>query len=156
VTPPKGRPARLHPAYGGEPLPRPPIIMPYMPMHAMAAAYVKVLRAELDYDDQPKWNGAQRAQIKRKWADWTLKAQGLDAHFNKHGTHRRPFNADPPGPAEWYQETLRRREEDRTGVKASSRARRDKFKCSAPYQVKKIVKRWQKQYGTGTVTPTDD
>lgn len=149
------RPARLHPKYGGEPLPRPPIIMPYMPMQAMAKEYVAILRKELDCEEQ-KWSGAQKALIKRKWADWTLKAEGKDPHFNKHGTNRRPFNADPPGVAEWYQEVLRRREEDRTGVRVSSIARKNKYNISAPYQMKRIVRELQKKHKTGTVNPPDD
>ena len=156
MQPPKPRPARMHPVHGGEPLRRPPIVGHIHDKEYEARKYMEYLAEELADDEHPKWSGSQRAYLKRQHALWLTRTMGLDAHYVKHGTFRRPFNAEPPGMAEIIQEEWRRREEDRTGVKVSAAAERRRWKISAPHQLKKIVKRLQKKHGTGTVYPQED
>lgn len=151
----KKTPGRLYPEHGGEPLPRPPVVAPsYMPHLYEAKRYVKVLQQELDaeIDNQPKWRGKHRAYLKRLFALWLMRADGKDGHYNKHGTFRRPFNADPPGVSDVVAEEWKRREEERGG-KVSNRAHKKKF--STDY-FKQASDRLVKREKGKLILPPDD
>lgn len=141
-------PARMQPKHGGQPLPWPPILIPAIDglqrMHLEAAKYANVLQSELDLE-VPKWSGSQRQYIRREVAKWTMRAQGHDAHFEKHGTCLRPMNSEPPGWAEWHQARLRRKEEARTGIRVSAARQRRMQRMPT---VQDVVKRLQKLHGT--------
>ena len=156
------RPARMQPAYGGEPLPLAPIVLPKLEgvarMAKIATEYVAVLDKELavDEDGIKKWNGSQRQYIRILRAKWFCRAMGQDAHYLKHGTFRRPFNAEPPGMSDLWQEQTRRREEEKTGVKVSTAEAKRKLQVGKGQHIEAIVKEMQKKYGTGTVKPPED
>lgn len=151
----------MQPAYGGEPLPLSPIVLPLIEGISgcirRAEEYVKVLDKELAANvETPKWNGQQARYIRQLRAKWMVRALGKDAHYLKHGTFRRPFNADPPGWADWWQEQARRKEETRTGQRVSTAAHRRKWMTGRSAHINEIVKRLQKKYGTKPQKPKDD
>lgn len=159
---PKSRPARMQPKYGGEPLPLAPICLPQHlgpdGLKRMADKYVQVLDAELTVHEegQRKWSGSQRQYLRQQRAKWRMRALGEDAHYLKHGTFIRPMASEPPGESDLWQEQIRRREEERTGIKVSSAAHRRKWMPGKGKHVNAIVKKWQKQYGTKDVDLPED
>lgn len=145
----------MYPEFGGPPLDRPPIAAPYLGNLVRAAKeYRAYLDKELEPDtDKPKWSGSQRQYLRRLRAKWRVRELGEDAHYQKHGTFRRPMNADPPGPAEFIQETWRRRHEDYTGERVSAAAQRRKERMPTIHD---IVKRIQRQNGTKPTKTKED